>query len=342
VIRFELLDGQPTNWDELIRRFPAKTLFHESAWLDHVKSIHPHGQCVFYEIRDDDRLVGYHSALRIKRLMIPIHGSPLGGTGTNFMGPLVEPGVDQGELIAGLCRLFGPRHFLHLELSNPWLDRKTMEAAGFAVQEGLTHVRSLPRDEDAAFAGLSSEARNRVRKAKKNGVVIERTDDPLVVSHFFAQFGEVYGKQGMVTPFGEDRPKSLFDHLMPANRLLAIWARRDDEILAAGLFPYDEHCIYFWGAASWLRYHSLCPNEALHWGVIQFAVQNGIPLYNMCGGTSQFKNKFGGEDIPYLIYHKSALPMLQTARRVYRNWHYRSLKKAARGHPSTNAATRSA
>ena len=342
MIQFELVNDRPANWDEVISRYPTKTLFHEAAWLDHVQSIHPRAQTVYYEIRDDGRLIGFHCALRIRRMMIPIHGSPLGGTGTNFMGPLVEHDVDQREVVSALCRLFGPRHFLHVELSNPWLDRATMEAAGFAVQEGLTHVRALPADEDAAFAGLTSEARNRVRKAKKNGVVIERTNDPLVVSHFFAQFREVYGKQGMVTPFEEDRPRSLFDHLMPANRLLAIWARRDDDILAAGLFPYDEQCIYFWGAASWLQYHHLCPNEALHWGVIQFAVEKGIPVYNMCGGTSQFKNKFGGEDIPYLIYHKSALPMLQTARRVYRDWHYRSLKRVARGQPAANAVTRSA
>jgi 8-oxo-dGTP pyrophosphatase MutT (NUDIX family) len=329
VIRFELLETRPEDWDKVIERFPTKTLFHESAWLDHVQTIHPQGRIVYYEIRDGNERLGFYCALRVTRMMIPIQGSPLGGTGTNFMGPLVDDAVDQKEVVKGLLRLLGPRHFLHLELSNPWLKREVMEELGFDVQAGLTHVCQLPGDVDAAFASLSTEARNRVRKSRKSGVIVERTSDPAVVTHFFAQFQEVYGKQGMVTPFGESRPRSLFDHLTPAGRLLSIWARRDEEILAAGLFPYDDRAIYFWGAGSWLRHHGLCPNEALQWGVMQFAVENGIPLYNMCGGTSQFKNKFGGEDIPYLIYHKSGLPLLKTGRRIYRDWHFRSLRKVA-------------
>ena len=328
MIRFEQLPGRPAAWDHLIQRYSTKTLFHESAWLDHVQTIHPQGEIVYYEILDDRTRLGFYCGLRITRLMIPIQGSPLGGTGTNFMGPLVNDDVDQKEIVQALLRLFGPRHFLHLELSNPWFRREVMEEAGFDVHSGVTHVCQLPADVDAAFSSISTEARNRVRKAKKNGVVVERTDDPAVVEHFFEQFREVYGKQGMITPFDESRPRSLFDHLMPAKRLLSIWARRDDEVLAAGLFPYDERAIYFWGAASWLRHHHLCPNEALQWGVIQFAVETGIPLYNMCGGTSQFKNKFGGEDVPYLTYHKSGLPLLKTGRRMYRDWHFRSLKKA--------------
>jgi lipid II:glycine glycyltransferase (peptidoglycan interpeptide bridge formation enzyme) len=206
-----------------------------------------------------------------------------------------------------------------------------MEEAGFQVQEGVTHLCPLPGDVDAAWATLRGEARNRVRKAEKNGLVVERTDDPAVVEHFHEQFQEVYGKQGMAAPFGVERPRSLFRHLLPAGRLLPLWVRRGDEVLAAGLFPYDERCIYFWGAASWLRHQALCPNEALHWEVIRFAVEQGIPAYNMCGGTSQFKNKFGGEDVPYNTYHKSGVPFLRKARELYRERHFRSLRATPAG-----------
>jgi CelD/BcsL family acetyltransferase involved in cellulose biosynthesis len=328
MIQFVRLPHRPTGWDQAIRRYATKTLFHESAWLDHVQSIHPDGQIVYYEIVANGARVGLYCALRVTRMMVRIHGSPLGGTGTNYMGPLVNEETDQRALIRALTRLFGPRHFLHLELSNPWLDRGVMERAGFQVQEGVTHLCRLPGDLETAWGSLKSEARNRVRKAERSGVVVERTDDSAIVEHFFDQFCEVYGKQGMVVPFGKERPQSLFDHLVPAGRLLPLWARRGEEILAAGLFPYDDRCIYFWGAASWLRFQQYCPNEALHWAVIKFAVEQGIPLYNMCGGTSQFKNKFGGEDVPYDTYHKSGLPLLQTARRMYRERHFRRLRQA--------------
>lgn len=326
MIRYVPLPGRPADWDETIRPFADRTLFHSAAWLDHVGDIHPDGQGVYDRIEADGETVGWHCGLRVTRMMVPIHGSPLGGTGTNYMGPLARPEVDRRELVRALAARFGPRTFLHLELSAPWLDREMMEAEEFAVQEGVTHLVPLPETEGAAWDALRSEARNRIRKSEKSGVVVERTEDPAIVDHFFAQFTEVYGKQGMRTPFGPERPASLFRRLLPAGRLLPLWVRKDGEVLAAGLFPYDDRCIYFWGAASWIRHHALCPNEALHWAVIRFGVQNGLRTYNMCGGTSRFKDKFGGEDVPYLTYHRSAIPFLRTARELYRARHFRALR----------------
>jgi len=327
MIRFIRLSAMPLDWDAQILRYDTKTLFHESAWLRHVQGIHPTGRIEFYQIADEGEQIGLYCALRISKVLIPIQGSPLGGTGTNFMGPLVDRTVDQRSVIRALTALFGPRRFVHLEISNPWLDREIMVEAGFDVEEGVTHICQLPVDVDAAWGTLKSEARNRIRKAEKNGLIVERADDPAIVQHFFSQFTEVYAKQGMVTPFGIERPQSLFDCLNGVGRLLPIWVRRDEEILASGLFPFDDRCIYFWGAGSWLRHHALCPNEALQWGVMKFATQQHIPVYNMCGGGSQFKNKFGGEDVPYLKYNKSSVPLLRMARKFYKARHFRSLKR---------------
>jgi lipid II:glycine glycyltransferase (peptidoglycan interpeptide bridge formation enzyme) len=101
----------------------------------------------------------------------------------------------------------------------------------------------------------------------------------------------------------------------------------EEDVLATGLFPYDERCIYFWGAASWLRAQHLNPNELLHWHVIKYAVENGLKAYNMCGGHSQFKDKFGGSDVPYVHYSRSSLPGMQWAREYYRKLHYARLRR---------------
>ena len=156
----------------------------------------------------------------------------------------------------------------------------------------------------------------------------------MIVDEFFDQFTEVYGKQRMATPFGRDRVQSLCDHLLPAGRLLALRVKKDETVLASGFFPYDEKCIYFWGAASWLAYQQLSPNELIHWGVIRHAVRHGLSAYNMCGGQSQFKDKFGGEDVPYLHYSKSAIPGMDLARKAYRAYHFRRLKRRFGNHRS--------
>jgi hypothetical protein len=43
--------ARPNEWDDDIQRFPTKTLFHESAWLDFVQTIHPRGGIEYVEIR---------------------------------------------------------------------------------------------------------------------------------------------------------------------------------------------------------------------------------------------------------------------------------------------------
>jgi hypothetical protein len=325
------LPGRPRDWDALIANYDTKTLFHEAAWLDHIQDIHPSGRIEYFEIQDGTERIGLYCAQRITKMGLPIHGSPLGGTGTNFMGPLTDRHVDQRALIEGLLSLAGPRRFLHLELSNFSLDRSVLEAAGFQVHRSVTHLVPIGPNEDIAWEALRSEARNRIRKAERNGLIVDSSADPRIVREFFDQFTEVYAKQGKVTPFGIDRVQSLYGHLASAGRLLVLAVRHNDKVAACGFFPFDERCIYFWGAASWLAQQKFYPNELLHWHVIKFAVARGIPAYNMCGGTSQFKNKFGGEDVEYLHFSRSSLPGLQVLRKAYRAYHFRRLKQKRTG-----------
>ena len=324
-MRLEKLDRLPNDWDEVIRDFDTKTLFHQKAWMDHVLDIHPKGKFQVFVILDGQDVVGYFPTLKIWKGPVPIFGSPLGGTGTNFMGPLVAQDADQKGVLSAIDGLLGMRGALHLEISNPWMDREVMGHLGYRVQKGVTHLVELPATADEAWNGMKGTGRNRVRKAEAQGAAAEITDEPELVDHFFAQFQEVYGKQGKAVPFGIERPRSLWNRLKPAGNLLTVWVRVGDEIAATGLFPYDERCIYFWGAASWIKHHPACPNELLHWTVIKTAVERGIPLYNMCGGQSQFKDKFGGVDVPYPVYFRSALPGLSAARDYYRQLHFRSL-----------------
>ncbi|HSJ30222.1 MAG TPA: hypothetical protein VK933_02235, partial [Longimicrobiales bacterium] len=152
MIEFRLLPGRPADWDDRIRQYDTKTLFHESAWLDHVLDIHPSGRIQYYALEQDGEHIGYHCGLLIRKMFLPIHGSPLGGTGTNFMGPLVARDVDQRELVRGLSRLLGVTGVLHLELSHFMLDEDVLREEGFSVQPGVTHLLRLNGSVDEAWS----------------------------------------------------------------------------------------------------------------------------------------------------------------------------------------------
>jgi hypothetical protein len=249
-------------------------------------------------------------------------GSPLSGTGTNYMGPLINADVDQKDLIAAIDAMIEKENIAYFELCNDMLDRELLQNNGYSVSHGVTHKVEVADDIESAFQNLKSTCRNRIRKSEKNNLKAEIVKDTSLVGIFFDQFKEVYGKQGKSTPFGIERVQKLYDCLHPANRLLAVWVKKEGDVIATGLFPFDENAIYFWGAASWVKYQKYCPNELLHWEVIKFAVANNIKIYNMCGGGSRFKNKFGGDDRSYIHYQKSASVTVDFLKATYKDWHF--------------------
>jgi hypothetical protein len=325
----ERLPERPPDWDARIQQYPGKTIFHESGWLDHIQDIHPSASIEIHDIRRDGQSIGYFPGVRLRKWLLTIMGSPLPGTGTNYLGPLLKEREDLPEVIAAVVRHCRRTWVGHLELSHPWIDDLNAQELGLEGHHNFTHLVPLPPDESVAWGALKSTCRNRARKAQKAGLVCEVTDDPSVVEHFYEQYVEVYAKQGLVLPFGPERGRSLYQRLMPTGRLLPMWVRQGETVMAAGLFPFDQHAIYFWGAASWMKHQHLCPNELLHWSVIKEAIARGIPLYNMCGGQSQFKDKFGGQDVPYIRYSRGFIPGLSLARRAYFWLHWTRLK--ARG-----------
>jgi hypothetical protein len=259
----------------------------------------------------------------VRKFIFKVLGSPLPGTGTNYMGPVVNAGIDQGKLITAIEVMCRRERLVYFELCNDLFSSDIMTLKEFHIGNSITHKIVVADDEESAFNNLRSTCRNRIRKGQKNRLKAEKTNDPGIVDVFFDQYKEVYGKQGKTTPFDIGRVRSLYECLHPSKRLLAVWVRNNDgKVLATGLFPYDENAIYFWGAASWLKYHKFSPNELLHWEVIKFAVQHKIKEYNMCGGGSQFKNKFGGDDVPHIKYYKSLSKSFYLLRRFYKKWHF--------------------
>lgn len=325
------LPERPTNWDEAIRYYDGKTLFHESSWLDHIATIHPGTRIEYLSLQDDQGHLGFLCAVTMRRFLINVWGSPLPGTGTLSMGPVVKRPVDDGELVAALIRYCRNNGVRHIELSHASLDPEVMKMHGMQIDTGVTRLCPLPANEEAAWASLRSTCRNRIRKAEGNGLVAEYVDDPQIVDQFYEQYRQVWAKQGLRIPFTIERPRSLFEHLMPVGRLLPVRVKYRDRVVATGLFPHDERCVYFWGGASWLEYQSLYPNELLHWTLIRLAIQRGIPLYNMYGGKSQFKDKFGGEEVVTHRFSQSFLPLLITARNLYQAYHRKRMKSKRPG-----------
>jgi Acetyltransferase (GNAT) domain len=319
------LPARPNEWDRDIQGFATKTLFHESAWLDFVQTIHPRGRIEYFAILQGGTVAGYFCVVRVNKAMwFPVYGSPLPDAGM-YMGPLVNDHVAQAELVqalVGVCRL---NMIASLELANDWLDSQLMRRLGFKVYTNLTNICSLPWDEPAAWAALKGTCRTRIRKAEKSGLEAEMTDDVAIVDDFYRYFTHILQRKGRQPRYGIERPRSLMACLTPADRLFSVQVKYEGRVIGVAFYPHDDRSMYYWDGASDLDHLELCPNELLHWTAMKEAIRRRIPLFNIGGGPvpSRFTRKFGGKDVQYNSYRRDFVPFLETARNLYHLFGFR-------------------
>jgi hypothetical protein len=313
-------------WDKAISSYDSKYLFHQSSWLNFVKESH-NGRIVRLKIVENGNVSGYFCGIIIKKGPLRILGSPLKGWNTTFMGPIVNKGFDYENFLKAIERVCKKWGIHHIEMSNPFLDNDVFMNNKFFANEEITMIVPLSSDEEENWKNLKSECRNRIRKGKKNNLVIQDTDDPAFVDEFYAQLKEVFGRQNLVPTYPVERIKNLFNHLKPAGLLYTLEVKYDNEVVATGVFPYDDRCVYYLGGASWKKAHKLYPNELLHWTVMTMAVQKGIKEYDMTGrDRGNFKAKFGSKPFVYKHYFKSYSPIAKIGREAYKFFFYAQQK----------------
>lgn len=301
----------PDVWDAAIAPYRTKTLFHETVWLrflERSQRARVHGLTF---LDDRGQTVGYFCAAEVRKGIFRLLGSPLQGWTTNAMGPIVDD-VDPGTVLAAVDRFCRGRGFDYVEMTNPGLAVADMNAGGYELDADETFLVTVD-SEPAMWGRLKSECRNRIRRGLGNGLRVERATDHAIVREYYGQLRDVFARHGLVPTYGEDRVQALWETLGPAGRLLALRVRHGEDVVATGLFPYDERAIYFWGGASWTRAYSLYPNELIHWTAMRFALERGIPTYNMSGGGS-FKPKFGGRLVPTERWFRALSPFARVGR----------------------------
>jgi len=316
-MRFIRLEGRPPKWDQLIRNFPNKTLFNESAWLDYVLSVCPHSGVDYLEIRRGPELVGYFCAPRIRKFMFSMWEIP---QFWHYMGPVVDPQVDQAKLVDLMLAHCKTEGIASLTLCNDWLDPGVMQAAGFTQESNVTHVCSLTGGAAAVWERMHGTCRTRIRKAEKNGLIVESATDPEFIDEFYPRYVRLLASKGLLPDYEIDQARSLFHHLGSADRLFALRVKLEGKVIATALYPHDDRAMYYWDAGYEPDSLPLCPNNLLHWTAMKLAIERGIPVFNMGGGPrpSRFTQKFGGSLQPLLTYRKSFIPLLDQAQKTYR------------------------
>ncbi len=320
--RYEQVDAGAERWWNETRSYRDHTVFQTPAWIAFVASAQ-RGTPVLAALKDGERTVGYFAGLIVKKFGLRILGSPCPGWSTDYMGFVLEPGASRKSALQGLFRFaFGQLGCAHVEVMDRHLTQEDLIDSGAPYRWYQGFAVDLNQSEAALFANLTSACRRCIRKADKEGVVVEVAEAAGFAEDYFEQLTDTFGRQGLVPTYDLDRVKQLISHLHPIGQIILLRARdRVGRSIATGIFPFLNGTMYFWGGASHRQFHPMRPNQALHWFAMRYAKAQGINTYDM-GGGGEYKRQYGGREIRIPWVRKSKYGWIEPARtfaqRAYR------------------------
>jgi hypothetical protein len=264
--------------------------------------------------------VGFFCGKIVRKYGLKILGSPLPGWTTHYMGPVLVAGRSPDrELFSALDEwVFRELRCAHFEFL--WRDAAPadLDGRGYGAETLPSFLVDLRADPEQIYRNFHESCRWSVRKAEREGLIVEETRDPAFVDEYYEQLKDVFAKQGLVPTYPKSRVEKLLQCLGPEH-LLAIRARTPQgECAATAIVTLDRQCGYLWGVASWRKHQKLRANELLQWRLMHRLKDLGIGEYDL-GGGGDYKSKYGGVPIGTPWFFKSRSVALGGLRAAYRS-----------------------
>lgn len=228
-----------------------------------------------------------------------------------------------------------------LELSDKSL--RLMQSHGFKKAPMFLSVEyagilNLEKSEAEILKNASQGFRRKLRKAEKNNLTVETSQDPKIMKDFCKLEKLHASRQGYV-PFTDSFLTKQFEAFAKNNEVVMYVGKKDGEILAMNfMIFYGNEASYHYGVSSDLgTKYSVAP--LLHLEAMREARKRSIKRYNLWGivsteetghrffGVSEFKRSFGCEELKYTPAHDFVInkpkyqltKLIETARKHHRH-----------------------
>lgn len=204
-----------------------------------------------------------------------------------------------------------------LELSEYSLDlmqKLGLKKAPMYLSVEYAGILNLEKSEAEILANASQGFRRKLRKAEKENIAVETSQDVSVAKTFY-QIEVEHAKRQQFVAFSEEFLTKQFAAFAKNNEVIMYTAKKDGEILAQNfMIFYGNEASYHYGVSTPLgTKYSAAP--LLHMKAMEEARARGIKRYNLWGivdvndinhrfyGVSEFKRSFGCEELKYTPAH---------------------------------------
>ena len=265
-------------------------------------------------------------------------------------GPVCENGkwkTESGKWIEHIKEEAKKRGCSFIRLSPFWRnDRKAVAGSQPAPMHLLAeHIWYIPlmeqdaweggsgpmRKEEEILMGLRKTTRNLVRRAEKEGVTVEASEDPVRdLPHFITLHDETRKRHGF-TPYTNDFFRAQVARFAPRNECTLYMAKYQGEVIAASIHMHVFGETSYHHGASTHKYDKIPASYLLQWTAVRDALRRGDRIYSFWGvaplretengewkvenglrkhpftGVTTFKTGFGGKLLP--LVHCMDIPV---------------------------------
>ena len=340
-----------TWWNTLIAQSPDATIFQTAHWANHCEDCLQYGPLYLLATNADGRPVGAclvfktaHEQQYIfeqpgSRLLIPMFRS-LVPSFVWLSGPLCwveeqEVAIAQA-LITAIDKLALQNSALFVKGGPLIVDKANLTDflvnQGFEKKPWATLLVDLSPDEETLWKNLKHSAQKAIRKAKREGISVERIDTLDELYNYYSTFFVQVTRRIAGRVFTFKQWASWWKHLRPHNGFEVFAAKHDGKyICGLNVWIFNGHLVEFGSVQSAYSFeHKLYGNDLIKWEIIRWGHQQGYRVYDLAGvapepstskerGIRQFKEKWGGRYVPYLTYYKA-----------YPGWRSRALEMSTR------------
>jgi peptidoglycan pentaglycine glycine transferase (the first glycine) len=221
-------------------------------------------------------------------------------------------------LLSYLLNLAKQENYSFIRIAPTLIDspenRKIFADLGFKTAPIYMHaertwVLDLDKSEEKLLNNMRKTTRYLVKRADRDGVIIEERNDDKAFEEFWKIYKETATREKFV-PYSINYVKNEYNEFHKTGSTLFLFGKVNKDYLASALILFTKSSAFYHQGAS---IHSKFPvTYRLQWEAIKEAKKRGCKLYNFWGikqegrtpkdwdGLSLFKTGFGGRQIDYV------------------------------------------
>jgi lipid II:glycine glycyltransferase (peptidoglycan interpeptide bridge formation enzyme) len=200
------------------------------------------------------------------------------------------------------------------------------------IQPEYTIWLDLTLGREGLLAQMDNMHRRNTKLAEKR--VVTTIEGPEAFEEFWQLFEETNRRAKLLQHSKTYYQTVLKEMNQPLGQAFIAISRQEGRALAAGLFvAFAGKVDYLYGGSSRENSNAKAPN-GMHWGAINWGIQNGYRIYDLWGvprqsegshaaGIDAFKEGFGGSRVRFPAYDVALSPLygvIKKALRWRKNW----------------------